>query len=240
VRYTFEDRVRGDDLISSRLTLAGITGDTKRALLRSLVADPNRRVASPLTFFEDIRAVLGGARSVLPARSAPRKPLESVTLTVETVAPREREKMLVAPVERSQSIGNRTVRVVEVHEKLELTLGGPRGFDVRFRVTMVPVREGELRINVKGLNCFVTRADAAQASRPTPAVTAGDDGAVDFVSTTREWLGRLGWTFGKPGPSRSRVFHVSGGELVVPSTEALYAVALDLGESREVIVMCKR
>jgi serine/threonine protein kinase len=238
VKQTFQERVRGDDLIASRLTLSGISGDLQRVLLRSLAADPGQRVHNPLTLFEELRHVLGGGPSIVPPAGPARKPVESVTLSVETDSPRDPEPQLVSPPERSQTLGGRLVRVVEVHERLELTLGGPGGVDVRFRVSIAPMTEGKFHINIKGMNCFVQRADGV--SRPTPAIHASEDGMVDFVSTMREFLGRIAWSFGTPGPGGGRVFQVSGGELVVPSSEATYSVALDLGRGHEVIVMCKR
>jgi serine/threonine protein kinase len=267
VRDTFEDRVRSDELLSARLTQLGLTGDTKRTLGRSLMADPSVRVQSPLVFFDELRNVLGGARTVLPPQHAqPRKPVESVTLSVESVSARDREVLLVQPVERRQTIAGRTVRVAEVHERLELSITGPTlpaepgvppqqavfaaGPDVRFRVSLVPVRDQPLRVNIKGMNCFVAKADSTGTVRPSPAVTVSEDSSVEFMSTSRKPLAKIAVSFGqmvnpKEGPSEGarggdRVFRVSGGELVVPSSEAVYAVALDLGPGREVIVMCKR
>ena len=238
VRNTFQERVRGDDLVSAKLLQSGISGDLKRVLLRALAADPSRRVSSALHFFDELRQVLGGARRSLPQGEV-RKPLESVTLTVETVSAKDRETRLVQPPEQAQTVAGRTVRVVEVHEKLELTLTSPGGLDVRFRVSIVAIKD-EFRLSIKGLNCFVQRAAQATAGTPTPALNASEDGSVDFVSMKREFLGRLSWFFGKPGPGGGRVFRVATGELVVPSSQARYAVALDLGKDHEVIVMCKR
>jgi len=69
------------------------------------------------------------------------------------------------------------------------------------------------------------------------------DSAEEFAHD-RVQLGTLKWSFGVPtravGPEAGRVFAVEGMELVVRFSEASQAVALDLGEEREVIVMCKR
>jgi serine/threonine-protein kinase len=261
VRHTFEDRVRGDELIAGRLAQMGLTGDTRRALLRALTADPSVRVQGPLAFFDELRAALGGARTVLPPQHAqPRKPPDSVTLSVESVSARDKEIEFVQPAERRQSVGGRTVRMAEVHERLELSILGPVPLpalgtqpapatsqgDVRFRVSFVPVGDQPLRVSIKGLNCFVAKADRTGTVRPTPAVTMGEDGFVEFVSMSRRALGKIAVSFGEkvepggPGRAGGRLFRVSGGELVVPSSEAFYAVALDLGPEREVILMCKR
>src|SRR5579859_2715776 len=70
VRTTFQDRVRGDDLLASRLVQSGIGGELKRVLLRAMAADPARRVSSPLVFFDEVRNVLGGTRTALPPQFA--------------------------------------------------------------------------------------------------------------------------------------------------------------------------
>jgi hypothetical protein len=193
-----------------------------------------------------------------------------VTLSVESVSARDKEIEFVQPAERRQSVGGRTVRMAEVHERLELSILGPVPLpalgtqpapatpagppeaplssqgDVRFRVSFVPVGDQPLRVSIKGLNCFVAKADRTGTVRPTPAVTMGEDGFVEFVSMSRRALGKIAVSFGEkvepggPGRAGGRLFRVSGGELVVPSSEAFYAVALDLGPEREVILMCKR
>jgi serine/threonine-protein kinase len=259
VRSTFPDRVRNDDLVSDRLSALGIPGEIKRVLLGSLSTQPERRVASPLTFFDELRAVLRAEPVQLPlsfsrsmsgksglgaALAPPAAPLAS-----PPAPPTLATASAVAPTSRA-------IRAVEVHEKLDLTLGAPSGAEVRFRVSIVPHRGARgFQISVKGLNCFVTRASASSgssnggapsaltsASRPTPAINADEDGSVDFVSMSREWLGRLVWSFGNATAS-GHVFRVSSGDLVVRSSEvgmAVALVALDLAPDREVLVMCKR
>ena len=107
---------------------------------------------------------------------------------------------------------------------------------VRFRVALVPHRDGGTQIHVKGLSCFVRKIDGDSASSPTPALNAHEDGVLDFVSSSRQWLGRLVWSFGRVTPS-GRLFRISSGDLVVPSIGKAYAVALDLGQDREVVIL---
>jgi serine/threonine protein kinase len=243
VRDSFEDRVADDQMLGRRMTQIGIRGDLKSVLMRAMAANPAARTQTPTAFFDQLRMALGGTRTSLPPqRAQPRKPIQSVTLEVEATGARSDDRMspLVAPTERAQSIGGRKIRVVEVYEKLELDIAGDRGVEVRFRVSIVPERDRSFRIQIKGLNCFVSKGDVASA-RPTPAVSAAEDGTVSFVSTGREWLGKVVFSFGHPAPERGgRVFPMAGGDLVVPSGEASFALALDLGPDREIIVMCKR
>jgi serine/threonine protein kinase len=244
VRDSFEDRVVDDELLGRRITQIGIQGDLKNVLMRALASNPSVRTQTPTAFFDQLRTALGGARTSLPPqRAEPRKPVHSVTLEIDDPGLLDRSmNPLVAPTERSQSVGGRRVRIVDVYEKLELDIAGDEGVEkIRFRVSIIPERERSFRIQIKGLNCFVTKVDAARTARPTPAISAAEDGGVNFVSTGRKWLGRVLFSFGRQGPEGgSRVFPMEGGDLVVPSGEVLFALALDLGPDREIIVMCKR
>ncbi len=242
VRTTFTERVRSEDIVSDRLSALGIGGGLKQVLLRSLATQPDRRVAGPLTFLDELRGVLRTDPKELPIRARPgqTRTREAAAATRNSSRPLADIPQPSAPLVAGTA---RPARIVEVHEKLELTLGSPNGVDVRFRVSLVPHRDGRFQVSVKGLNCFVTRSAsgsaAGSAARPTPAINAEEDGAVDFVSMSREWLGRLVWSFGQP-TGAGHVFRLSTGELVVPYSKTTCAVALDLGSDREVIVMCKR
>jgi hypothetical protein len=90
-------------------------------------------------------------------------------------------------------------------------------------------------VNLKGLNCFVRRPGATLS----PALVADSDGTADLVSTHKEHLGTLSWTFGA-ARGASRVFPVAQGELVVPFPQGHHALALELGPDRELIVICRR
>jgi serine/threonine protein kinase len=241
VRSTFPERVRSDELVAERLSHIGIEGEVKRVLLGGLATEPERRVASPLTFVDELRAVLRVEPTELPTRvgagravglRAPPAPTPQPPVAPAPAAQPQPDHVQPAPP--------RPIRVVQVHEKLDLTLGEGTGVDVRFRVSLVPGRE-RFQINVKGLNCFVVKSDpdSTGGARPTPAVSAHDDGAVDFVSMNRQPLGRLSWSFGRQ-TAGGLLFRVSGVDLVVPCSEATQAVALDLGRDRDVVVMCKR
>jgi eukaryotic-like serine/threonine-protein kinase len=243
VRETFEARVKNDELVLQRMTQIGLRGSVRQVLMRAMAANPASRIQSPLSFFEDLRNTLGGARTSLPPQYVqPKRNTEStITLSVSDLSVAQRDPLLVAPAERAQTVGGRNVRVVDVFEKLELDLAGDQGIEIRFRVSIVPERDQLFRIHIKGLNCFVAKpTEGPVPPRPTPALSASEDGAIDFVSTSRKRLGRVAFSFGRVAEGGGRVFPLSEGSVVVPSAEASYAVALDLGPDREIIVMCKR
>jgi serine/threonine-protein kinase len=134
--------------------------------------------------------------------------------------------------EHSAAFGTRVVRYVAVDEKLDLSFLDAHGGEVRFRVSFLPTRDS---LNIKGLNCFV----AKQGGRASPALTANGDGVAELVSTKREILGNIGWSFGTPSQN-GRLFLVDGAQLVVPYPEATQAVVLFPSRGRDLVVMMRR
>ena len=138
-----------------------------------------------------------------------------------------------AALERIAMFGERRVRYVQVHERLDLSFMDAEGGLVRVRVTILP--GGTQKLNVKGLSCFVARP----GQRPTPALTVTEDGAAEMVSAQRVPLGELRWSFGEMGPG-GRVFIVDGRQLLVPFSEGQQVIALMLGGGSDLVVMCRR
>ena len=104
------------------------------------------------------------------------------------------------------------------------------------RITILPGAAGaQQKLNVKGLTCFVT----LRGQRPTPALTVTTDGTADLVSSQRQVLGELTWSFGQATPE-GRVFVVDGRQLLVPYSEAQLSIALMLSQGNDLVVMCRR
>jgi len=242
VTATFMDRAKGDAYVRERLALHPLAPEIARVIADALRADPRVRTQSPFDFYEALSHAFGTPRATLPSTVAHsggvpslpplRKPNESIT--VEATFDSDKGAQSVAPPERWLSVGGRRVRIVETHERLDLSVPTEKGVDVRFRITLLPARE-QLRVNLKGLNCFVRRSGATLS----PALVADSDGTADLVSTHKENLGTVSWTFGSTRGA-SRVFPVAKGELVVPFPQGHHALALELGPDRELIVICRR
>ncbi len=249
VRTTFNDRVRGDTLVTARLAQLGFTGDVKRVLARSMTARPEDRIASAPDLYAALRDALKvpsstsvAPLSVEPAQRsapmpAPPAPPAYVGLALEADGG-SRSASSPAP-ERVVSHGERRVRYVHVHEKLDLSFLDAEGGQVRVRVTMLPGPAGSATLNIKGLTCFVSR----KGGRPTPAIsvspTVSPDGSLDLVSAGRETLGEITWSFGQAHP-QGRVFLVDGRTLLIPYAEAQQAVALMLSHGQDIVMMCRR
>jgi hypothetical protein len=242
VTATFASRAKDDTYVRERLARHPLAPEVARVLADTLRADPRVRTQSPFDFYEALSHAFGTPRATLPSTIAhsggvpslppPRKPTESIS--VEATFETDKEAHSVAPPERWLDVGGRRVRIVETHERLDLSVPTEKGVDVRFRITLLPARE-QLRVNLKGLNCFVRPSGGTLS----PALVADSDGTADLVSTQKENLGTLSWTFGSTRGT-SRVFPVAQGELVVPFPQGHHALALELGPDRELIVICRR
>ena len=140
----------------------------------------------------------------------------------------------VQPPERVVMVGDRVVRYVQVHERIDLSFLDKSGGQVRVRVTMLPGAAANPTLNVKGLTCFV----AKKGGRPTPATSVSQDGALELVSTSRETLGEISWSFGR-ADAQGRAFLVDGRQLLVPYSEAQQAVAVMLSSGHDIVIMCR-
>jgi hypothetical protein len=219
----------------------GIGGDLKEALMQALTTDSSRRTSSAPAYFESLRRALTArphSAAAPPPPDVPRAP--SAPGGVGDAAARSDGD------EKPKVVGNRTVRFADVDERLDLDVPSPPGTTAGVRLTVMPTTGGAFRVNIKGLNCFVLNSGGGGAPRPTPAVSASVDGSVDLVSTSsRAPLARLTFSFGAlargaDGTPTGRVFDIAGSTLVVPFPKGAYALAIDVGAERDVILMCKR
>jgi serine/threonine-protein kinase len=231
VRSTFADRVLGDTLVSKRLVAMGLGKDVRDVLVAAMRAKPGDRIASAMSFYEALSRAVGGARTQLPAPapSDGRQPLASVTL--EAIDRSERSTSSFAPPERAVDVNGALVRIVEVHEKLDVTAVNLASIDVRFRVTLLPGKP--LRVQFKGLNCFVARSGGT----PSPAITTETDGRAELVSMTRSGLVQIAWSFGRLVEG-GRALPVGAAELILASPAGASALALDIGG--QIIAVCRR
>lgn len=285
VRITFNDRVRGDTLVTSRLAQIGVGGELGRVLSHSMIARADERIATAPELFEHLREALKvpAPTSVAPfpiepsqsqrlaayqhqvaappiapqgvpsgpspyaghttphlaqppPAALPPQP-QGVALALEVEGSGSQGGPHVQPApERVTHYGARRVRFVQVHEKLDLSFMDKQGAPVRVRVTMLPGAAGaSQKLNVKGLTCFVAR----RGQRPTPALTVTTDGSADLVSSTRQTLGELTWSFGQTAPE-GHLFVVDGRQLLVPYSEGQVAIALLLSPGNDLVVMCRR
>jgi eukaryotic-like serine/threonine-protein kinase len=245
---TYNDRVSGDAFVRSRLAMHTFTPEVARALMGALRADPRVRTQSPFELYEGLSVAFGTPRATLPTvvshsggvPSIPPPRARQGSISVEVAfkgSPGDPQS--IEPPEQWLEVDGRKVRLVETHEKLDLSYASEPGHDVRFRVTLLPARGSQFTVNFKGLSCFIGKPGGAAS----PALVADSDGAADLVSARKERLGGLAWTFGAlrgtPG-GMTRVFPVARGELVVPFPHGERAIMVELAPEREVIVICRR
>ena len=203
-----------DGVLGRALDGAPLPAAVRRILVRGCRADPRQRHQT----IEELWSAL--AASVAPAAAAPGfagfHAADDVTATDAGVTPRERATdPLVA--------GGRVVRVIETDEQIELLHGG-----AKVRVSLLSVRDGELHLHVKGVNCFVARPDG----NPTSAVSLACDGSLRLYSPERRLLARVRCGFGSPCRP-GRMFQLGGSSLRVPQP----AVLIDFEERQELFLI---
>ncbi len=268
VRGTFNDRVRGDVLVGRLLGDYGVAPELHAALMRALAARPEQRASSPSAFLASLRAAIGAlppgaaaaaalrrdtpvvippaalARAIANAKlpAAPRRPPSPTLIdrrgssAPPAPVPSPPPPQVAAPPAPLPPAPGPMPRFVDVQEKIDLTFPGA-GEEIRFRLTFVPVSGTTFRVMIKGLSSFV----ATEGKRASPALTLQGDATARFVSTAGVDLGTMDVSFGvertgNQGPERA--FQGPMGEMVVPFTHAVHAVALRIGG--DLLVACHR
>jgi hypothetical protein len=236
--------VQGDQYVRQRLALHSYAPEVARVLMNALRADSRARTQSPFELYEALSQAFGTPRTSLPLPVAhsggvpqPRAQQQQDTGSVQaSFVKREKAAQSIEPPEQWLQVGGRSVRLVETHEKLDLTIP-PRGVteELRLRATLLPGRGPQFRVNFKGLSCFIGRPGGTAS----PAIVADADGTAELVSAKRERIGGLHWSFGTIR-GNARVFPIARGELVVPFPQGECALAVELSPDREVIVICRR
>ena len=119
--------------------------------------------------------------------------------------------------------GGRVVRVVETAEQVELSHG-----EARLRVSLIADAVGDVHLHVKGINCFVARAEG----RPTGAVALERDDTLKLLSPERRLLGTVRCGFGRPARP-GRLFRLGASSVRVPQP----AVLIDFDLTQEVLLI---
>jgi serine/threonine-protein kinase len=119
--------------------------------------------------------------------------------------------------------GGRVVRVVETAEQVELHHG-----EARLRFSLIADAGGDLHLHVKGINCFVARAEG----RPTGAVALQHDDTLQLLSPERRLIGTMRCGFGRPARP-GRLFRLGASSVRVPQP----AVLIDFDLNQEVLLI---
>ena len=235
VRATFGERIRGDALVTRLLDAMDFARATRDVLVQAMAAVPERRHQDALDYYHALRKTFSLSKRAQPPPVNPWTQRDDITMSVEFPLPATQEVQQVAPPERAVEQGVARARLVDVVEKIDLTMPSDTGVDIRFRVTFLPSPQAAFRINIKGLNCFLK----SPTGRPTPAIATDTDGSLEFVSTAKTSMGVVAWSFGY-ARGGERVFRLDTGEMVIPFSQAAQSVALLLGPTRDAIILCRR
>src|SRR5688572_9319997 len=161
VMETVQRRMEGDQFVEYALTNLEVPKPIAKVLLKALKSSTAERTATVAEFLvafrESTREVDAKdmAKTVQFARKEPEVPIGGPILTLHNLSDTE----IVA--------AGRRVRIVPCVEQVDLggendAIQGPG----RIRLTVLPDSDGNIRLHVRGLNCFVCKA----GSRPSSAV----------------------------------------------------------------------
>jgi hypothetical protein len=95
-------------------------------------------------------------------------------------------------------------------------------------VALLSTQDGDVHLHVKGINCFVARAEG----RPTGAVALRGDDTLQLYSPERRLLGVVHCGFGSPA-SPGRTFQFGASSVRVPQP----AVLIDFAERQELLLI---
>jgi serine/threonine-protein kinase len=128
-------------------------------------------------------------------------------------------------------VGGRRIRSVMVGE--EAAIGAEAGVvSTTARMRITPRDLGDVRMHIKGLNCFVMR----DGSRPSIGMDIDRDVELVLMSPSRELLDRVAVHLGTYDGT-ARTFQLHGAALAVPLRLARWSVLLDFGPGRETILL---
>jgi eukaryotic-like serine/threonine-protein kinase len=180
--------------------------------------------------------------SPLPLPSGASEPPPGHTPAPQTLAGRPRrargqrepEQQIDCTGPRELSMDGRRLTLVAQDRGGALELGGEGGATrspARFRITLLPGRTSGVRLNLKGLNCFV----ASAGGRPATAVNLECDAELELLGADRRALERITCSLGRPAGTH-QLCQLGGRTLAVTGASA-GAVLLDVGPGRELILI---
>jgi hypothetical protein len=231
---------------------AGALGEAVDAAVKRLGSD--RRVASvpgtwgeprsgmsssplllPVDDAEPPRAELPPSGDVRARRAQPAAPAVVPYTRVRAARGTGEVKLVVdCAAEREITVLGRRLVLAGVAFAGQLDLGGesaPLTSRARVRVTLLPARQPGARINVKGLNCFVAKADG----RPAAAIDVEENAVLELLGEDRLLLERVVCSLGR-ARGAEQLCRFGPFTLCVTGAEA-GAALLDVGPGRELVLI---
>jgi hypothetical protein len=198
---------------------------------------------------EDSRS--GGSALLLPAddaeprpagpdeREAPRvashvRGVRAAASWMSASASGETKLLIDCAGEREITVLGRRMTLASVYGGGQLDLGGTGALlasKARLRVTLLPSRQPGARINVKGLNCFVAKADG----RPAAAIDVAENTVIELLGEDRLVLERVVCSLGR-AHGCEQLCRFGPLTLCVTGAEA-GAALLDVGPGRELVLI---
>jgi serine/threonine-protein kinase len=227
VMETVQRRMEGDQFVEYALQNLEIPKMIGKILLGALRSSTSERIPTVVEFLGLFREAAKEtdakdmAKTAQFSRRQPEVPVGGPILTLNNLEDTE----ILA--------GGRRVRIVPCIEQVDLGGDGdPVQGPARIRLTVLPQGEGNIRLHVRGLNCFVQKS----GSRPSSAVDVGSDIELELMTPSREKLEVVRCAFGIRS-DEGRLFPLAGATLSIPSNLSPRAVLLDFGPGREIALV---
>jgi serine/threonine-protein kinase len=219
-----------DDHMARRLAALGLPDEEVEVLARACRARPEDRYPSVSAFLEALRKAFARTELVRPAPRADEEEPRTDPLRKRKAAeapPAPPPVLALQPRGAGELVvAGRRVRLLPLGNKVDL------GDRARVRVTVVPDGEGALRLNLRGLDCFVARA----GGRPSRAQELASDGEVTLLSADRRVLDRVSCAFASARDD-ALYLSIAGTPVSLPSSEAGGAALLDFGAGRPIYLL---
>jgi serine/threonine-protein kinase len=214
---TMVSRENLDAYIESTLHGFNLPPSTVEVILRACRMNPEERHQSTDELFDAFAAEVPTRSRANAARhgSRPLKPRPQVVLENLT----DGETRVAA---------GRRLRILAAREQLDLEVK-----PLRLRLSSFVGANGQLRLHVKGLNCFVAR----QGSRPSGAVDVERDMTIEVLSNDRKRAGSVRCEFGADNGNGHLLLTAAETHLAVPSSLAQAIILLDFGAGRDLVLL---
>jgi serine/threonine-protein kinase len=249
---TLSNRINGDEYVTRVVGALSIPKPIAREVLRACSAKPESRHRSAEELLDALRVSVAESKTArsdtfdnLRTEMSPEpktQPDEKPKLPTASVPERGPGSTVGKPVlvlarlsEREVIAAGRRVRLARMADSIELGGEEPNLLQSpgKVRLTFLPNPGANVRVHLKGLNCFVAKS----GGRQTNACTVDEDAEIELRVPGKGRLDAVRCQFGLAGAAGTRVFPVGGAVLGIPLAEAPYSVLLDFGPGRDLVLV---
>jgi hypothetical protein len=242
---TLSNRMEGDTFVTRAIDRLGLPPRLTRIISKACKNEPAERYQTVVEFLAALKEAVApfgtGTEAVTSPGQAVPWDVTSATPSKPVLVPVEPRKaagplLVLANISDTEVVAaGRRVRIVATNAPIDLG-GDDDGIvtsKARIRITFLPNPNRGVRVHLKGLNCFVSRA----GGRPSSATDVFEDSDIELKAPSRDRLDAVRCQFGSPGDGNVRQYPLGGATLGVPLLQAPHSVLLDFGPGREMVLV---